>query len=80
MNWVLAATLICGASVFTSCSEGGDNPAPENSRDRKEFIEHSRQSLKTMAENLNFTTWNSVNYCRRPSADAGYPEAADRFL
>ena len=27
MNWVLAATLICGASVFTSCTNNiGDNP------------------------------------------------------
>ena len=26
MNWVLAATLICGASVFTSCSSNDDNP------------------------------------------------------
>ena len=27
MNWVLAATFICGASVFTSCTNGnGDNP------------------------------------------------------
>ena len=25
MNWVLAATLICGASVFTSCSSNEDN-------------------------------------------------------
>ena len=62
MNWVLAATLVCGASVLTSCSEGGDNPAPENSKDRKEFINHTRQGLKAVAENLNFTTWNSVNY------------------
>jgi hypothetical protein len=62
MNWVLAATLICGASVFTSCSESGDNPSPENSKDRKEFINHTRQSLKAMAENLRFTTWNSINY------------------
>ena len=62
MNWVLAVTLICGANVLTSCSESGDNPSPENSTDRKEFIEHTRQSLKTMAENLNFTTLNSFNY------------------
>ena len=62
MNWVLAVTLICGANVLTSCSESGDNPSPENSKDRKEFIEHTRQSLKTMAENLNFTTLNSFNY------------------
>ena len=26
-NWVLAATLICGASVMTSCSSSEDNPA-----------------------------------------------------
>ena len=26
-NWVLAATLICGASVFTACSSTDDNPA-----------------------------------------------------
>ena len=28
MNWVLAATLVCGASVFTSCTND-DNPAVE---------------------------------------------------
>jgi hypothetical protein len=27
MQWVLAATLVCGASVFTSCSsDNDDNP------------------------------------------------------
>ena len=26
-NWVLAATLICGVSVFTACSSNDDNPA-----------------------------------------------------
>jgi hypothetical protein len=26
MQWVMAATLICGASVFTSCSDNDDNP------------------------------------------------------
>jgi len=27
-NWMLAATLICGASVFTACtSDNDDNPA-----------------------------------------------------
>ena len=30
MQWVLAATLICGTSVFTSCSsDNDDNPVPE---------------------------------------------------
>ena len=61
MNWVLAATLICGASVFTSCTEGSDNPAPENAKDRKEFIKHTRENLKDLAENLNFSSWEVAN-------------------
>ena len=34
MNWVLAATLICGASVFTSCSANdvNDNPSQEQAK------------------------------------------------
>jgi hypothetical protein len=64
MNWVLAATLVCGASVFASCSSNEDSPSPveKAKKDRKEFVEHTRQSLKAMAENLNFRTWNSLNY------------------
>ena len=49
MNWVLAATLICGASVFTSCTanDTNDNPSQEQAKkDRKEFIQHTRQNLK----------------------------------
>ena len=30
MNWVLAATLVCGASVMTACSSNDDNPVVEN--------------------------------------------------
>ena len=60
-NWMLAATLICGASVFTSCTEGSDNPAPENAKDRKEFIKHTRENLKDIAENLNFNSWYLAN-------------------
>ena len=31
MQWVLAATLICGTSVFTSCSsDNDDTPVPES--------------------------------------------------
>lgn len=63
MNWVLAATLVCGASVFTACSDSNDNPTPKpGEKKRKEFVEHTRQSLKTVAENLNFTTINSFTY------------------
>ena len=60
-NWVLAATMICGASVFTSCSESSDNPAPENAKNRKEFIKHTRENLKDIAENLNFHSWDLAN-------------------
>ena len=59
--WMMAAILICGASVFTSCSESSDNPAPENAKDRKEFIKHTRENLKDIAENLNFTSWELAN-------------------
>ena len=61
-NWVLAATLVCGASVFTACtSDTEDNPAQEQAKkNRKEFIEHTRANLKDVAENLNFSTWKSV--------------------
>ena len=63
MQWVMAATLACGTSVFTAClSDNSDNPAQEQAkRNRKEFVEHTRQNLKYMAENLNFTSWEAAN-------------------
>ena len=64
MNWVLAATLICGASVFTSCTanDTNDNPSQEQAKkDRKEFIQHTRENLKEVAENLNFSLWETAN-------------------
>ena len=64
MNWVLAATFICGASVFTSCSanDANDNPSQEQAKNnRKEFVAHTRATLKDLAENLNFTSWNAAN-------------------
>ena len=63
MNWVLAATLICGASVFTSCTnDSSDNPSQEQAKkDRKEFIQHTRKNLKEVAENLNFSSWRIAN-------------------
>ena len=54
MNWVLAVTFICGASVITSCSanDTNDNPSQEQAKkDRKEFIQHTRQNLKEVAVN-----------------------------
>ena len=62
LSWAFAAALICGASMFTSCTEGSDNPAPENAKDRKEFIAHTRENLKELAENLNFSSWTGINH------------------
>lgn len=63
IQWVMAATLICGASVFTACTnDTGDNPSPEQpKKDRAEFIQHTRQNLKELAQNLNFESWNVAN-------------------
>ena len=34
LQWVLAATLVCGASVFTACSDKEDNPVQPQQRER----------------------------------------------
>ena len=64
MSWVLAATLVCGASVFTSCSnDNSDNAGSieQAKKNRKEFVAHTRAKLKDLAENLNFSSWNAAN-------------------
>ena len=63
IHWVLAATLVCGANVMISCtSDNGDNPAQEQAKkNRMEFVEHTRATMKNLAENLNFTSWNAAN-------------------
>ena len=61
-NWVLVATMICGATVFTSCSDSEDNPSQEQAKkNRTEFIKHTRENLKNLAENLNFNSWEVAN-------------------
>jgi hypothetical protein len=63
-NLVLAATLICGATTFTSCSVNDDNSSKAGNENRKEFIRHTRENLKDIAQNLNFYSWavaNNVN-------------------
>ena len=61
-NLVLAATLICGATTFTSCSVNDDNSSKTANENRKEFIKHTRENLKDLAQNLNFTSWAAANY------------------
>jgi hypothetical protein len=61
MNLVLAATLICGATTFTSCSVNDDNSSKTANENRKEFIKHTRENLKDLAENMNFSSWDIAN-------------------
>ena len=63
MNWVLVATLVCGTGVVTSCTtDSSDNPSEEQAKsNRKEFIQHTRATLKDLAENLNFRSWDAAN-------------------
>ena len=66
MTWVLAATLTCGTSVFTACSNK-DNAIIEEpevdlaKQNRETFVEHTRAMTKDLAENLNFTSWQAAN-------------------
>ena len=62
MQWVIAAALICSSTVFTSCWSSEDNPTQEQAKkDRKEFIKHTRENLKDLAENMNFGSWLLAN-------------------
>ncbi len=66
MNWMTAAILICSVSVFAACSSDDDD-APNKSQTEAEknrdiFIEHTRAVVKDLAENLNFTSWETANY------------------
>jgi hypothetical protein len=58
---MLAAILICGATMFTSCSVNDDNSSKAGNENRKEFIRHTRENLKDLAENLNFSSWEFTN-------------------
>ena len=61
-QWAMAAALIYGASVFTSCTnDTSDNPTEQAKKNRKEFIKHTRENLKDLAENMNFASWEVAN-------------------
>lgn len=56
-NWVIAATLICGASVLTSCSDNSDNPVepkPVVSPERQAFEDALSTTLQKSAEQIRF--------------------------
>lgn len=68
LQWMLAAGVLCGATVFTACSDDSSSskadPAEEqNQKTEKQtaFIENTRSNLKEVASNLNFASWNVAN-------------------
>ena len=62
MNWALAAILICGASVFTSCSSNEDNPV----------IVTNGPTITTQPENVTYnvgdTTYPKMSVAAKASA------------
>lgn len=60
--WLLSSILICGSTVFSSCTDNQDSPVQEQAKnDRKEFVQHTRANMKDLAENLNLTTWSMAS-------------------
>ena len=57
-NWVIAAILICGANVLTSCGENNDNPVepekPVVNADRQAFEQELSSALQKSAEQIRF--------------------------
>ena len=72
-KWVFAATrplalavALCGATVLASCGDDDDDNNNNQTQeqltgDRTVFTEHTRGAMKIMAENLNFTSWETAN-------------------
>lgn len=53
-NLFMSALLFCGLSVFTSCSDSDDNPAPAPVTEREVFEKQFSQDLQTMADEFRF--------------------------
>ena len=62
MQWVLTATLICGASVLTSCTDNNDNPSKdEPEQEVNEFLDYDKARERMQAlygENKQITDGN----------------------
>lgn len=63
INCMMAATIACGVSMFSSCSSDKDDDVvqEQSSKNRTEFIEHTRGVMKSLTENMNFTSWEAAN-------------------
>ena len=54
--WMLAAVIICGSSIFGSCSDNNDNPVnpvdEEAQKVRTELVAHIKNDTKVLSDNL----------------------------
>ena len=70
---MMAAILVCGASVFTSCSSDDKDATAQANENRSEFVEHCRENLKDLAEkgyqNYAVIDFTSFNYRFTQNAD-----------
>lgn len=83
MNWVLAATMICGASMFASCSHD-DNPMPVTNLSEKiigKWIMYSdgdgQQALTNDKEVITFVSSTKAYASRSRGAMAKNPQAPE---
>ena len=50
----MSALLLCGLSVFTSCSDSDDSPAPVQENERAVFEKQFSQDVQDMADEFRF--------------------------
>ena len=67
MNWVLAATLVCGASVFTSCKQA----KPQEANDDEQTVSTEVQKVTTEELIRTSQSWDGVEL---PDYFQGRPE------
>jgi hypothetical protein len=65
LQHIFTAGLICGAMAFTACSDDSTSSNAEAKQQVSEkhaaFIENTRANIKTLAQNLNFASWEYAN-------------------
>ncbi len=65
-KWLMAATLLCGLFMLTSCEDERDNPVDNGVsddviRNREEILSHVKSDAKVLADNMNPEMLNLTN-------------------
>ena len=60
MQWVMAATLICGATMFTACSDKDDNPQSPQSPQSPEMADYAILFYGYGGANLDYDIINNI--------------------